>query len=250
MNYKVIACKALFRELSYISAGIDSVLEMAYMRRTLHDTPDILRKTLQDEIDSIDSGADMHSNEIKYGEDYDAILLGYGLCSNGISTLSSKKYKLVVPRCDDCIALYLGSYEKYREFFDKKPGTYWYNASWIENGYTPSKRTHNAKMKEYTALYGADNADYIMDAESTVKNYTTAAYVAWDELDFPKYEQYTKEAAKYMGWVYEKVQGNRAWLTDFLTGNHDERFAIANPGEMLTPDYDGKVIKSCTLCAE
>lgn len=250
MNYKVIACKALFRELSFISARIDDVLDITYMRRSLHDTPDILRKTLQDEIDIVDSGDDMHSNEIPYGEDYDAILLGYGLCSNGISSLTSKKYKLVVPRCDDCIALYLGSYDKYKTFFDAHPGTYWYNASWIENGYTPSEHTDNAKLKEYTHLYGADNAEYLISEENTVRNYNTAAYVAWDELNFPHHEQYTKEAADHFGWEYKKVQGNSSWLSDFLTGNHDERFAVAQPGHMLAQDFDGKVIRSCPLCKE
>ena len=248
MNYKVIACKALFRELSLIGANIDSVLDVTYMRRSLHDTPDLLRKTLQDEIDSIDSGDDMHSNKQNYGEDYDAILLGYGLCSNGIASLSSSKYKLIVPRCDDCIALYLGSYKKYREFFDEHPGTYWYNASWIENGYTPSEPTHKVKIEEYTQLYGAENAEYIMETESSVKNYTTAAYVAWKELDFAKYEQYTKDAAKFLGWQYEKVAGDSGWLTDFLSGKHDERFAIAQPGQMLEQDFDGRIIKSCTRC--
>ena len=250
MNYKVIACKALFRELSLIGAGCDSVLDITYMRRSLHDTPDILRETLQKEIDIIDSGEDMHSNEIQFGEDYDAILLGYGLCSNGISTLSSKKYPIVIPKCDDCIALYLGSYDKYKSFFDEHPGTYWYNSSWIENGYTPSEQKDKAKLEEYTQLYGADNAQYLMSTENAVKNYNTAAYVAWDELNFPHYEQYTKDAANYLGWQYKRVQGSSLWLFDFLSGKHDDRFVIAQPGEMLLQDYDGNVIKSCTRCAE
>jgi len=248
MSYKVIACKALFREISLIGATIDTMLDVTYIRRGLHDTPDLLQKTLQNEIDLIDSGQDMHTNEKKYGEDFDAILLGYGLCSNGVAKLTSKKYPLVVPRCDDCIALYLGSYKKYREFFDAHPGTYWYNASWIENGYTPSEPVYAAKLKEYTELYGADNAQYILETESLVKNYTTAAYVSWDELPFPQYEKYTQDAAKFLGWEYEKVPGDSGWLRDFLTGKHDERFAIAQPGETLKQDYDGKVIRSCPMC--
>ena len=245
MKFKVIACKALFRELSVIGAGTKSVLDITYIRRALHDTPQILNKILQEEIDRIDSGADMHTNEPVNGQDFDAILLGYGLCSNGISSLSSKKYKLVVPRTDDCIGLYLGSYKKYREFFDEYPGTYWYNASWIENGYTPSKETYETKLKEYTQLYGEDNAQYLVETENTVKNYTTAAYVDWDELKFPQHEQYTKDAAAFLGWEYKKVIGSSSWLRDFLEGNHDERFAIANPGQTFEQDFEGNVIRTC-----
>jgi len=250
MRYKVIACKALFREISLIAADTKAVLDVTFMRRGLHDTPDILRRELQREIDMVDGGQDMHSNELMCGDDFDAILLGYGLCSNGVSGLTSKKYPLVVPRSDDCIALYLGSYAKYREFFDAHPGTYWYNASWIENGYTPSEPTYFAKLEEYTALYGEDNAKYIMETESTVKNYNTAAYVSWNELPFPEYEKYTQDAAAYFDWQYKRVQGHSGWVRDFLEGNHDERFAIARPGEQLAQDYDGKVIKSCAACAQ
>ena len=250
MKFKVIACKALFRELSLIGAKTKSVLDITYMQRALHDTPELLQKALQEEINKIDSGDDIHSNKKINGQDFDAILLGYGLCSNGISGLTSKKYKLVVPRCDDCIALYLGSYKKYREFFDKHPGTYWYNASWIENGYTPSEQSDKAKFLEYAELYGQDNAEYLINTENTVKNYNTAAYVSWDELSFPQHEKYTEEAAKYFNWDYHKVYGSSSWLADFLEGNHDERFAIAQPGESFAQDFDGKVIKSCPFAAK
>ncbi|MGI5849563.1 MAG: DUF1638 domain-containing protein [Christensenellales bacterium] len=245
MRYKVLACKALFREISQIAAQIDTVLDVTYLRQELHDTPDILRKTLQNEIDLIDNEADMHTNRLRFGKDFDAILLGYGLCSNGIAGLSSKKYPLVVPRADDCIALFLGSYQKYKEFFDMHPGTYWYNASWIENAYTPSEANQNALIKEYTEKYGYDNAMYILETESTVKNYNMAAYIEWKELNFPSYEQYTKQAAKYYGWQYEKVKGDSGWLKDFLTGNHDQRFVVAMPGKQLTQDYTGKIITTC-----
>lgn len=250
MRYKVLACKALFREISCVAAKIDTVLDVTYMRRGLHDTPDLLREALQKEIDLIDDNTDLHSNVQECGDDFDAILLGYGLCSNGIADISSKKYPLVVPRCDDCIALFIGDYAKYKRFFDEHPGTYWYNASWIESSLTPSESSHQKKLEEYTLKYGHDNALYIMETENVVKNYNTAAYVRWDELDFPQYEQYTKDAAKFLGWEYKKVEGNSTWLKDFLTGKHDERFAIAQPGECFCQEYTGKVIASCPFCKE
>lgn len=247
-RYKLIACKALFREISLIAADTRAVLDVTFMRRGLHDTPNLLREALQKEIDAVDSGGDMHSNDMLWSDDFDAILLGYGLCSNGVAGLTSKKHPLVVPRCDDCIALYIGSYKQYRDFHAQHPGTYWYNASWIENGYTPSESMHHRMLAEYTAQYGAENAAYIMDTESAVKNYNTAAYVAWKELDFPEYEQYTQEAAEYFDWQYKRVQGDSGWLRDFLSGNHDKRFAVAQPGETLAQDLGGSVIKSCSAC--
>lgn len=244
MRYKVLACKALFRELSLLASQTQTILDITYMRQGLHDTPDLLRRALQEEIDKVDADTDLHTNEQKRSRSFDAILLGYGLCSNGVAGLSSKKHTLVVPRCDDCIGLFLGSYRKYREYFDKHPGTYWYNASWIENAYTPSELSRKLKLAEYTELYGEDNAEYLVDVETTTKNYNNAAYVYWEELDFPACEQYTRDAAAYFGWNFDKVQGGSGWLRDFVEGRHDSRFAVARPGEALAADYSGHIITS------
>jgi hypothetical protein len=250
MRFKVIACKALFREISLLAAGTDAVLDVTYMRQGLHDTPDLLRAALQKEIDAVDEGSDLHTNEGRWGRRFDAILLGYGLCSNGVAGVTSKKHKLVVPRADDCIALFLGSYQKYREYFDAHPGTYWYNASWIENAYTPSEENRARLLEEYTEKYGADNAEYLVDTETTTKNYNNAAYVSWDGLSFPRYEQYTREAAACFGWNFDLVKGDSSWLGDLLEGRHDERFSIAQPGESFAQDYSGGVIRACPFCRE
>ena len=250
MRFKVIACKALQREISLLAARTDAVLDITYMRQGLHDTPDLLRAALQKEINAVDDGNDLHSNEARLGRRFDAILLGYGLCSNGVAGVSSKTHKLVVPRSDDCIALFLGSYAKYREYFDAHPGTYWYNASWIENAYTPSEENRRQLLAEYTEKYGADNAEYLVDAESTTKNYNNAAYIAWEGLGFPEYERYTREAAAYFGWKFDKVTGDSGWLTDLLSGRHDDRFAVAQPGECFAQDYEGHVLHTCPFCRE
>lgn len=250
MRYKVLACKALFRELSFLSAHTRNVLDITYLRQGLHDTPDLLRRTLQNEIDLIDQDTDIHTNQQGEGRRFDAILLGYGLCSNGTAGLSSRQYPLIVPRADDCIALILGSYARYKELFDESPGTYWYTASWIENAWTPSEITQKKQLSEYTHKYGEENARYILEAESTTKNYNTAAYISWDELAFPEHEQYTSDAAEHFGWHYKNIQGHSGWLRDFVNAQHDRRFAVAMPGEQLAADFSGQIIKACPLCKE
>jgi len=250
MRFKVIACKALQREISLLAAKTEAVLDITFMRQGLHDTPDLLRAALQQEIDAVDAGDDMHTNTPRLGRSFDAILLGYGLCSNGVTGLSSKNHRLVVPRIDDCIGLFLGSHERYRKYFDAHPGTYWYNASWIENAYTPSEANRKALLAEYTEKYGEDNAEYLVDTENSTKNYNNAAYVAWEGLNFPEYERYTSEAAAYFGWNFEKVMGDSGWLADMLSGKHDDRFAVAQPGECFAQDYEGRVIHTCPLSRE
>jgi hypothetical protein len=239
-----LACKALYREFSLLTARCGNFIDATYLRQGLHDTPRLLQKALQDEIDAIDAGEDMHSLSPGFSKDFDAILLGYGLCSNGTAGLSSKKYTLVIPRTDDCIGLLLGSYKKYREYFDKHSGTYWYTPSWIENAYTPSEEMEKARFSEYSAKYGEDNAKYLLENEFMLGNYDRAAYIAWSELPFPEYEEYTRRAAQYYGWNYDKVKGDISLLQDFVNGNWDERFLKAEPGAKTEADYEGGVIKA------
>ena len=244
LRLKLIACKALYRELSLLSATCENYVDATYLMQGLHDTPALLCKALKEEIARIDNSEDMHTTPPSLGRGFDAIVLGYGLCSNGVIGLSSKKYKIVVPRTDDCIALVLGSYRRYKDYFDQHCGTYWYTPSWIENAYTPSEAMEQSRLKEYTKLYGEENAQYLTETELMVKNYNRAAYAAWDALHKQRYEEYTKEAAKYFGWDFDRVSADKRYLEDLLRGNWDERFLIVMPGQHIEADYDGKIIKA------
>lgn len=243
LRLKLIACKALFREFSMLAAQTRNFVDATFLQQGLHDTPQALNKALRAEVDKIDSGDDLYSCKKRFGMDFDAIILGYGLCSNALIGLGSLKHKLVVSRCDDCIALCLGSYRKYRDYFDAHCGTYWYTASWIENAYTPSRQKQEALLKEYALKYGEENAKYIIETESITKNYTRCAYVEWDELQFPEYVKYTQDAARYFGWEFDLVKGSKTYLEDLVNGNWDgERFLVVPAGKKIKADYSGKLI--------
>lgn len=235
---KVIACKALYRELSLLSAQCENFIDVTYLRQGLHDTPAFLAETLQKEIDKIDAGDDLYTFKSYYSDrEFDAILLGYGLCSNGTVGLHSEKYPLVIPRAHDCITLFLGAKERYKEYFDQHSGTYWYNASWIENAGTPSEETERDMLGVYAEKYGEENAEFLLYTELT-GNYNRCAYVKWAELDFPSYEEYTKRAAQHYGWEYDCVMGNKGLMLDLLNGNWTEdKFLVVPPGKKIVADY-------------
>ena len=113
MKNIAIACEVMkddFIKMSKIKK--DNNLDYIFLEQQLHNTPDIMRKRLQEEIDKMD-------------ESYQNIILGYGLCSNGVVGLISEKHKIIIPKVDDCISLFLGSKEKYLEEFKKDPATYY-----------------------------------------------------------------------------------------------------------------------------
>ena len=61
------------------------------------------------------------------------------LCNNGVAGLRTKRVSLIVPRTHDCITLLLGSKERYREYFDAHPGTYFHFTGWIERNVPAEK---------------------------------------------------------------------------------------------------------------
>lgn len=248
LNIKVIACKSMFREISLLAANNKNFIDITYIRQGFHDTPELLNRKLQEIIDEIDAGQDIFSFKPVAGRDFDAIVLCYGLCSNAVLNLSSKKYTLVIPRCDDCIALILGSQTDYLDYFNRHKGTYFFTPSWIENAYVPSPQNEDRKFDEYVEKYGVENAGYLMDIKNTtLKNYKRFTYISWKQLDFPEYEEYTKNAAGHYDMEYDNVRGCDTLLSDMLSGNWDERFVLVPKNCSTVRDYE-KVLSWEKIC--
>jgi hypothetical protein len=247
MRLKFIGCKVLYREVGLLSSSCHNFIDITWLRQGYHDEPEILRKTLQEEIDRIDTGNDPYSCNTEYG-DFDAIVLGYGLCSNGIIGLSSKKYPIVVPRAHDCISLFLGSKERYRTLFDEKSGgIYWYTSGWIENSLMPSEERYMKSYNIYAEHYGEENAEYLMEMESGwLKEYKCLAYIQMPGIDVPNQCDFSKRAAGYLGWEYIEHSGDYTLLKDLLDGKWDEdKFLIIPKGGKIEPSFDEGIIKLC-----
>ena len=183
MRLKLLACKVLQREISLLMAQCENFIDVTYIRQNFHETPQLLNAALQEEIDKLDAGDDKYTCP----EPFDAILLGYGLCSNAVTGLKSSRYKLVIPKAHDCITFLLGSREAYDQHFNNNPGTYWYSTGWIENAKLPSKKRLEEIRKEYNEIYGEENAQYLMEMEHNwVKDYKTAAFINWQGINSNK----------------------------------------------------------------
>jgi len=244
-RFKLIACKVLYREICLLSANGESHIDVTYLQQGLHDQPDLLRTVLQDEIDRIDAGEDLYSCSPIKSLDFDAILLGYGLCSNAICGISSKKYKIVVPRAHDCITLFLGSKEEYKTYFDSRNGgIFWYTSGWIDNVLMPSKERRDILTKRYTEQFGEDSAAYLIEtAQSWDQQYNMCAFVDWAALNNSYYIEYTKRCAAYLDWDFDLLAGSPELLQDFLRGNWDgDRFLVLEPGQSIGPSYGDDIV--------
>jgi hypothetical protein len=237
----------MYREISHCIAQSTNIVDVNFLKKGLHDIGQKEMSTaLQDEINNVPK------------DTYDAILLGYGLCNNGIKGLTTEYNRLVVPRAHDCITLLLGSKEKYMDYVDKNPGTYFRSTGWIErntpileeDGKPRSTMTQlgfNRTLEELIEKYGEDNGRYIMETMESWQgpnNYDTLGYIDMDIGNFDRYEEQSRQEACDKGWSFKRLQGDTSLLQRLVDGdwNNDE-FLIVEPGQRIEPVYLGEIIK-------
>jgi hypothetical protein len=208
---KVIACATVIEEmLPLLPPGVDyRVLDFG-----LHVNPEALKRAL---LEAIDAWATLA----------ETILLGYGLCSQAVVGLRANNCTLVVPKVDDCIAIFLGSGEAYKAQSRAEPGTYYLTKGWIEAGDSP--------FDEYDSLveqYGEKKARWLMG--KVLKNYTRLALINTGQYELERYRDYSRRTAERFGLRYEEIPGSNALIKKMLHGPWDDEFVVACPGETIS----------------
>ena len=208
---KVIACATVIEEmLPLLPPGVDyRVLDFG-----LHVNPEALKRALQEAIDASAISAE-------------TILLGYGLCSQAVVGLRANGCTLVVPKVDDCIAIFLGSGEAYKAQSRAEPGTYYLTKGWIEAGDSP--------FGEYDSLvkhHGEEKARRLMG--KILKNYTRLALINTGQYELERYRDYSRRTAERFGLRYEEIPGSSALIKKMLYGPWDDEFVVARPGETIS----------------
>lgn len=217
----VFACRVFQNWLErLLPNGLTS--DVTFFDYALHSTPKKLRQTLQSAIDSIEHPS--------------LILLGYGLCGNGLDGIEAREHTLVIPRTDDCIAIILGSYQAYRREFDREPATYYLSKGWLEGGSTPLE-----EYEKYAAKYGAEKAAWLMDYQ--YHNYRRLALIARNDEELETYRPRAQEVAHYCkrwGMHYDEIVGTDDMLmrliknaADLNAAYGDDEFLVVPPGGIL-----------------
>lgn len=242
MRFTVLTCEALARSIYGLAAETPHTVSVQLFKQGLHNRPKNLRQVLQEQIEAIEPG------------EWDAILLAYGLCGRSTVGLRSQHTPLVIPRAHDCITLYLGSRERYRQEFDRHPGTYWYSVDYMERAEPGASVALGAagideieaEYDKYVAKYGQATADMLMDEmRKWSQHYTRAVFIDTGQGESARYASMAEEKAKREGWVYERMAGNRRLLEMLLQGNWpEEEFLIVAPGHKIGQSYGDDVLRS------
>jgi hypothetical protein len=208
---KVIACATVIEEML---AHLPSDTDHCVLDFGLHVNPEVLRGALQETIDASASSAD-------------TILLGYGLCSQAVVGLRANGCTLVVPKVDDCIAIFLGSEQAYKAQHRAEPGTYYMTKGWIEAGDSPF-----GEFSSMVEQYGEKKACYLMG--KLLKNYTRLALINTGEYELERYRDYCRRTAEQFSLRFEEIPGSNTLIKKLLHGPWDDEFVVAHPGETIT----------------
>ena len=242
MKIKLISCEALAREFYFAAAISPHVIDSELLPFGLHNTPDELRATIQASIDSAQ------------GKGYDAIILGYGLCSRGTAEIRARSIPIAIIRMHDCITAFLGSRQRYSTEFGAHPGTYYYSPGWIERkegdmeqGFTDIHDQYYAeRYREYVEKYGEDNAKFLIEQEQQwYTNYTRAVFIDMGIGATENYREFTQNLAKGHGWEYSELDGDMSLIKKLANGDWEsEDFLLVQPGQMVMESFDELVLKS------
>ena len=214
-NPHLIACE-VFRDEFDAVASPD--LARTYLPQGLHRTPGKMPAAVQEVIDTLPGEVGL-------------VILGYGLCSNGIVGVAARSAALLAPKVHDCIALLLGSRERYEAEVAACPGTYYITAGWAKYGRT----SLTAYKEEYLPKYGEEDARYI--AHECLKHYKRVALINHGAGDMAVGRAHAQEFAETFGMTCVEIPGSLDYLRRLVQGPWDDTdFLVLPPGTSINAE--------------
>ena len=247
MFIKVIACEIAMREICHLAASSPHLVDLEFLNQGYHDTPGSGRAELQKRIDAVPAGK------------YDAIVLGYGLCSNILNGLQAGATPLVAPRAHDCITFFLGSRKRYQDLFNARPGTYYYTSGWLECARRRGEKgavwggasmpasvnlTLQPMYEEWVRKFGEDQAKYLLDEMSRWStSYSHGVLISFEFVKHLRLQEHVRVICSEKGWEFEEVDGDLGLLRQMIEGQWDsQEVLLVEPGRRIVASNDERII--------
>jgi hypothetical protein len=242
VRLKLIGCEIFYREICAVVARSIHQIDVEFLPKGLHDIGSAkMLARLQEVVDQVDASC------------YEKVLLGYALCGMGLVGLRARSLPIVLPRAHDCITLFLGSKERYLEYFNNHPGVYFKTTGWLERGDTLTQTGQLAvqnltgmtsDFQELVAKYGEENARFLYDELCNyTRNYSQFTFIEMGVEPDDRFERRAREQAAEKGWKYDKVAGDMSLFQHLVDGPWEEReFLVLRPGQKIVPRYNEDIM--------
>ncbi len=213
----LLVCEMLKDEMNVMLQESGYPGEIVWMKKSLHEYPEKLRSALQEEIDKW-----QHKSHI---------ILGFGLCGNGLLELKSERAVLVIPAFDDCVRMLL-AHEKGTPI-RCNARSFYYTEGWLDG--TDELENESALISDkYQRIYGEKKGTKILKA--MMKNYEAITLIDTGFYDIPECAGRVRKNADLIGLKILQEPGTLRILGKLLAGEWAEEFLLIPPGHAVTQD--------------
>ncbi len=210
----VVACRVMKPELEKLGQHDDRV-EISYLEQGLHFTPQKMAPFVQQEVD-------------RAAEYASQVILACGLCSNGTVGVTARQQGLIVPRCHDCMAFFLGSPAAYEHAVKAHQGTYYLPPGWISTRMDPLSIIED----KYTPRVGRELAIWTMKEE--LKHYSRIVLVDTGIMELGVLRHRAMENARFFNKEYEEIKSSLDYFRRLLWGPRTrDNFILLEAGEAI-----------------
>ncbi len=234
MKYKLIGCE-VFTRLAYLAAANSkNMIDVEFTKIRSHLKPDELRKEIQNIID-------------RSSEQYDALLLGFGLCGNSTAGLVARSVPIVIPRAHDCCTILLGSRAAFQEHFGQALSAQWStfchyerNGLWYsDNVFSLLTKDSDGDYAQLVEKYGEENAQYLWETLNAGTDMDFLTYIEIPGIADNSIKEAFVQHAAQAGKNPRFIEGSTRLIVKLLEGEwSEEEFLLIPPGAEIIPIYD------------
>lgn len=216
MNPVIIACKTIENEVYAAMSEMNCHYEIRWLESGLHNVPQKLNMHLQQILNECES--------------FDTVLLAMGFCGNSLIGLHTGNFQMVVPRCDDCITLLLGSFDRRKAI----SATYFLTEGWLKG-----ERNIWTEYEYCIKKYGKKRGKWCFD--TMFAHYKNLALLDAGCSEKENIESTVQQIAEKLELDYIRLDGTLNYIKELLSGNWtSDRFVLIPPDSVIKSEH-------CTL---
>jgi len=215
---------------------------LVWVESGLHERPERLREVLQGLIDRLDSAAEAgeataipsvkpgrgpaadRRDQIKV-EPVDEVVLALGFCGSALQGLKSKHLRLVFPRVDDCVALFLGKGCR-REQIPRDPRHYYLTRGWFNH-----ESTLKEMFEDWQERFGVERAAKLR--KTMFSGYEQVSLIDTEAYEIEDCLSESQAVAADLELEHGVVQGSVHLLERLFRGERDGEIVVVMPGEAI-----------------
>lgn len=207
----ILACSSLAEYIEAAQKKTGTRMKVRYLDRIYHRNPAEMQEHIKEELENMPSGVD-------------TVLVCMGFCGGSWDQVRSR-YRLVLPRVDDCVSLLLQMGDKAVSNL-KAPGHLYVRDK------DPSRDSFKGIFEKMVKTYGVSEekaAEYHKDWKNSY-NTISIMDTGINDSRRPEYAAVVKKDAEWLDAEMEYVPGGIHLLEKLFTGVWDEQFLVLEPG--------------------